>query len=256
MNIEVEEVRATQIPFRSFTLLTHGDRSIGPFALPNNIELITFNRPGHLMSTAAVKKMMGYLRQMPTTKRIRSRIVSLDYSDLVPSGYPSSENIRITYFEPSSTAVPNQLLNLSNGSDDLVRNLTGFFATSIGDININTNTKIRGAWEEYDTMLLNNILSGVNTIKYTLQQIIYMLSKHMKDNHPNKRLRLYLMCCRSGEPEEADTNMASGRFSNILRSSRSSASKKNKKRKRSSPSNKGATVKKPKVSTTRRSSRS
>jgi hypothetical protein len=252
MNIDTEEVTGHQIPFRSLTLLTHGGTSIGPFSLPNNIELITFNRPGQYMSTYAVKKIMQYLRRLPNSKRIRSRVLRLDYPELVAPGQHTHENIRISYFEPYSTGVPNQILNLSNGPQDVVRNLTGFFDTTLSDINLTNNTKISGSFRLFDKKLIDTILSGVNTNIYTLQLVIYMISKYLNEHHPGKRLRLYLMCCRTGEPEEPDTDMASATFTNILRSSHSSASKKNKKRKRSSPSNKGKTAKKPKLSSTKR----
>lgn len=252
MDIDTEDISRRQIPFRSLTLVTHGGPSIGSFSLPNNIELITFNRPGQFMSTYAVKKIMEYLRRLPNSKRIRSRVVRLDYPELVAPGQTTHENIRITYFEPYSTGVPNQILSLSNGPQDNVRNLTGFFDTTISDINTINNTKIAGSFRLFDKKLIDTILSGVNTNIYTLQLVIYMISKFLNEHHPGKRLRLYLMCCRSGEPEEPDTNMASATFTNILRSSRSNNSKKNKKRKRTSAHSKGATAKKPKYSVTKR----
>jgi hypothetical protein len=205
------ELNPYQISWESFIFLSHGGDKLGEFILPDNIELVTFNRPGLLFYSAAVKEIMKTLHIIPPSMRILSRPLTLIYPDGLEQ---IAQSIRITYYEPKSV-VPNLELSLSEGPNDINQYLSGLFTTKNADIDYTVPKKLSGAVPEFDSSFIMNALHGDNTKRFTTQDVVTYLSQvlNLYERFKGKRVRLYMISCRSLDTIEENTNMDINIFS-------------------------------------------
>lgn len=209
----LEDLPEKRIPAASYIFLTHGADASGTIVIPHNVELITFNRPGFILLETAVKEMMRILRRVSNRKQIKSDALILEYKNLL--GKTVSERIRVSYYEPNQKNVPNQALLLSSGENDPVRNLTGMYDAKKADIDLGSMTKAAGSIDTFTEEFKDSVLFGNPLQIFNTQTLVSYFSDSMSRTHPGKRVRLYLMCCRTGLKDE-DEDMVSDFFTSLM----------------------------------------
>lgn len=213
---------ATQI-----NALMHGGNSVGTFTVPENIELVTFNKPQFDLNVLHVIKIFEVLKKIPPSKRIRSQILISDVSDLYHEydlKYGSffnqikTNNIRMTVYKPNSENVPN-LIHYIHDTTNL-KKIIGFYKTNDASITYNKNTKEfipeSGFLYYKFNYFIKSLLQGDITLDFTTNQLLEHFSMTGDKYFPGKVIRVFLFSCR-GDPGqvEIDEDMAEKFLQNI-----------------------------------------
>jgi hypothetical protein len=205
-------------------VLLHGNKTVGSFILPDNIELVTFNRPSYLLTTWHVINIMNVLREKITvSKRLKSQTLASNVSHIYQMyGFRQNDdaisNIRITVYTPESSNVPNLTHNFYDAGAN--KKIAGFYETNSSEIQFdkanNEYVPVNGFLGGFFSEFVHDALSNNIQKEITTQDLIEYISKKANEKFPGKVIRVFLLCCRPDpEVDEGDENISNKTLQNI-----------------------------------------
>jgi hypothetical protein len=184
-------------PDAHFTFLSHGYEVLGTFYPPKHIEIVTFNRPGFILTPQLAQELFKRLHTIEKENEIIPGIVNIPIQILKNGSVQTDyQNVTISVYT-HKTPTPNTKLNLNGGYE---RFFEGFYTPETAMFY--SNFTFTGQNNMLNVIFYNTILHKDITKSFTLEMLANFLSK----TFPKKQIRLYQFSCMDGE--ELDIPMA------------------------------------------------
>jgi hypothetical protein len=184
-------------PDAHLIFLSHGYEVLNKFYPPKNIEIVTFNRPGFILTPQLAQALFKHLHTIKKEKEILPGTLNMPIQ-ILKNGHIETEyqNVSISVYT-HKTPTPNTTLNLNGGYERLFE---GFYFPETAMFY--SNFTYTGQNNMLNYLFYNTILNKDITKSFTLETLANFLSK----TYPEKKIRLYQFSCMDGE--ELDIPMA------------------------------------------------
>jgi hypothetical protein len=222
--IEIENVGQIAVPMDinnngrivdQTLFLCHGAGAQGQrFILPPNIELIHFTNPATNIHFDTADTIVSTVRNIPLVANIVHNEVRLHTDRYLrerlqraadPIGF-LGRDLEINVYPPGSI-VPNYLLSLHD-DNPIVDRMLGFYNPSISQLNMYEYIGEAGPPLSGKLDHVTNVFKGGFGLISNLGHLTHFISHVMQQVHvPGSVIRVYLVCCREGDPIGENTLM-------------------------------------------------